>query len=277
MTGVAFGAGASWARRALMVGGAAALVLGGAARAEPPARGGPPPDGAATPDPMPQAQPQRIGLLFCGDSLAQGLFLTLAPVVRRHDSVRAINGTQHATGVTRGDEHDWVSVSRDLVARHRPQLVVFWIGANDFRPFVQRAQRARHQFGTPGFVEAYRHAVAEMAGAAVDAGAKAVWLGLPNMRDPQMAGAARTLNEIQQAGATSRGATFIPTWEATSDGEGRYLPVSLGQRPLPFRAEDGVHFTDHGYRRVAAMMFDRVAQGFPDLAAGLAAPRRDLA
>jgi hypothetical protein len=217
-----------------------------------------------------RAAPERVSLMLCGDSLAQGLFLTLNPTLRRRDTVRITNGTQHATGLTRGDEHDWPVVTRDLVARHQPHLVVFWIGANDFRPMVVREQRSRFGFGTPGFTEHYTRRVGEMVTAVVGTGGRAVWLGLPNMRDAQFAGAARSLNEMQQAAATAAGAVFVPTWQATSDAQGRYIAtVDQDRGPRSLRAEDGVHFTDLGYRRIASLAFDTAAGSFPELATGL--------
>jgi len=229
------------------------------------------PEATATPPaadaPPAPAAPRRVDLLFCGDSLAQGMFLTLQPALRRRETLRIINGTLHATGVTRGDEYDWTAVSRDLVARHRPHLVVFWIGANDFRPLVVRALRARHAFGSAGFADLYGQRVAEMVGNAVQGGARAIWLGLPNMRETQFAGAVRQLNTIQQTAAEGAGALFLPTWDATSDEQGRYMPaLALERATHSLRAEDGVHFTHFGYRRIATLLFDAAGERFPDLA-----------
>ncbi|OYW10656.1 MAG: hypothetical protein B7Z53_00420, partial [Rhodospirillales bacterium 12-71-4] len=195
---------------------------------------------------------------------------SLHPVLRRRPTPRLVNGTLHATGVTRTDEHDWRSVTHDLVALHQPQLVVFWIGANDFRPLVVREERARHRFGTTGYAEHYTRRVMEMAGHATQSGARAIWLGLPNMREAQFAGAVRQLNAIQQAAAETAGAVWVDTWEATSDAEGRYLPaVGEPSAARTFRAEDGVHFTGWGYLRIGSLLFDQAAAHFPDLAPGL--------
>jgi hypothetical protein len=249
-------------RRAILA-GACALLPASRGRAERPT--GDAPAAPATP-----AVPDKVNLMFCGDSLAQGLYLTLYPLLRRRDTLRVVNGTQHATGLTRSDEHDWPAVARDLVGRHRPNLVVFWIGANDFRPLVLRETRSRFQFGTPAFAEHYARRAGEMVAAATAANARSIWLGLPNMRDAQFANAARTLNEIQEAGSTAAGAVFIPTWETTSDPQGRYLPAVVQERgPRQMRAEDGVHFTDFGYRRVAGLVFEAVSSRFPELALGL--------
>ncbi len=95
--------------------------------------------------------PERVNLLFCGDSLAQGMFLALNGQLRRRETVRVTNGTLHTTGVTRSDEPDWPGVTRDLVGRHWPNLIIFWVGANDFWPPVVREIRSRHAFGTQAF------------------------------------------------------------------------------------------------------------------------------
>lgn len=248
-------------RRSLVYGAIALVSSGSLALAQP----------AILPGLLPDRPvPERVNLLFCGDSLAQGMFLALNGQLRRRESLRIANGTLHATGVTRSDEHDWPSVTRDLVSRHRPNLTIFWVGANDFRPLVVRETRSRHAFGTQGFADGYGRRVGEMVTRAVEAESRVVWFGLPNVREPQFAGAVRQLNEIQQNAAIAAGAVWIPTWDATSDPQGRFKSsVSLERGARGFRAEDGVHFTDWGYRRIAALFFDEVDNIFPELAPGL--------
>ena len=221
--------------------------------------------------PLPERPtPERVNLLFCGDSLAQGMFLSLNGLLRRREGLRVTNGTLHATGVTRSDEHDWPSVSRELVARHRPNLVFFWVGANDFRPLVERETRSRHAFGTQAFADGYGRRVGEMVAGAVQGGARVVWFGLPNMREGRFAHAVRQLNEIQQIASVAAGAVWVPTWDATSDPQGRFMPsVQLERGARGLRAEDGVHFTEWGYRRMASLFFDEAENVFPELAPGL--------
>lgn len=228
-------------------------------------------DVAAKPDPAPASAPAgRLRIQFFGDSLAQGLFLTTSPLLRRRDELRVLNGTRHATGLTRSDEHDWPAVIQASLARDPAQVVVVWIGANDFRPFVDRAARARYQFGTPGFFDAYRGAVATITQAATERGCALGWLGLPNMRDERFAAAAARLNTVMREGAEDRGGIFIPTWAATSDEQGRFrasLTTDRAERRL--RADDGVHFSDVGYRLMARLAFDQLAAQNPAMAGPL--------
>jgi len=207
-------------------------------------------------------------IAFGGDSLAQGLFLTLTPVMRRDEGVRLINGTRHATGLTRSDEHDWPVVLRTLVAQQRPNLLVVWIGANDFRPFVDREARQRLAFGTEGFAQAYGSRVRRITEDSLAAGTPVAWIGLPNMRESQFANAVRTLNDIQENAAREAGAVWIPTWEATSDEQGRFrAALGVDQQSRRLRAEDGVHFSDLGYRRIAGLAFEQIAEADPDVGA----------
>lgn len=229
--------------------------------------------GAQLPAPplAPAASAGRVKIQLFGDSLAQGLFLTANPLLRRRDELRLVNGTRHATGLTRSDEHDWVATIRQSLEREPAQVVIVWIGANDFRPFVDRAARVRHQFGTQGFQDAYRNSVATIAAAARDVGAELGWIGLPNMRDGQFAAAAQRLNEVMQQGTETSGGLFIPTWGATSDEAGRFRhSVSSSDRlERRLRADDGVHFSDLGYRLMARLAFDALAAHRPALANAL--------
>ncbi len=207
---------------------------------------------------------EALRIAFGGDSLAQGMFLALAPVMRHQDGVRLINGTRHATGLTRTDDYDWPTVLRTLVAQQTPDLLVVWIGANDFRPLVDREARTRLQFGSEAFANAYGARVRRITEDAIQGGAKVAWIGLPNMRESQFANAVRTLNDIQAHAAREAGAVWIPTWEATSDEQGRFR-AALGAEQRRFRAEDGVHFSDMGYRRIAGLAFDQIAEAAPDI------------
>ena len=223
---------------------------------------------APPPAPPGPGLPSRVNIQFFGDSLAQGLWLTTHPLLRRREDLRALNGTRHATGLTRSDEHDWVATVQQTRAREAAQVVIVWIGANDFRPFVDRTARARFQFGTPEFFEAYRRAVETITRASVSTRGQVAWLGLPNMRDGQFAAAARRLNHSIQAGTEAGGGQYVSTWEATSDEAGRFRAsvADAERRERRLRADDGVHFSDLGYRLMARLAFDRLAATGPELA-----------
>ncbi|MCO6418827.1 GDSL-type esterase/lipase family protein [Siccirubricoccus sp. KC 17139] len=229
--------------------------------------------------PSPQDGAGGLTILFCGDSLAQGLYLASLPALRRQRELKLVNGTRHATGLTRADEYDWVEAVREAATRTRPHLMVAWIGANDFRPMVDRATRRRFPFGSPAYAEAYAARVAAMAEHARASGAVVAWLGLPNMREPGFAQFARQLNEIQERGARAGGALWVPSWDATSDPEGQFRASLAGTDRVErrLRADDGVHFSELGYRAIAKLAFTAVAVETPVLALPLAAAGAALA
>jgi hypothetical protein len=227
--------------------------------------------------------PRRLNIQYFGDSLAQGLWLSTHPLLRRREHLRALNGTRHATGLTRSDEHDWISVVQQTREREPAECVIVWIGANDFRPFVDRAARARFAFGSAEFQDAYRRSVEAITRTAIstpnNAGGQVGWLGLPNMRDPRFADAARRLNDAIQEGTEAAGGLYIPTWEATSDEEGRFR-ISIAdaeRRERRLRADDGVHFSDLGYRMMARLAFEKLGEAVPSMAAQFQAARDAVA
>jgi len=136
------------------------------------------------------------------------------------------------------------------------------------RPFADRAARARYQFGSPAFLDAYRQSVAATGEAARHAGAALRWIGLPSMRDGQFAAAAQRLNDVMQHGTEAAGGLFIPTGAATSDEAGRFRhSISTADRlERRLRADDGVHFSDLGYRLMARLASDGLANHRPALA-----------
>jgi hypothetical protein len=225
-----------------------------------------------------QDTPGPLTILYCGDSLAQGLYLSTQPPLRRRANLRLVNGTRHATGLTRSDDFDWVAAVRENVERSRPGLMVGWIGANDFRSLVDRATGRRFQFGSAGFAEAYGGRMAAMTEIAHAAGAAVAWIGLPNMRSASWAEAARRLNEIQAQAAQDAGALWLPTWDATSDSAGLFRPSIPGadRAEHRFRADDGVHFSDLGYRRIALLAFAGIAAEIPEFAPPLTAASETL-
>lgn len=221
-----------------------------------------------------------LTILFCGDSLAQGLYLHSLPALRRVPEVRLVNATRHATGLARSDEHDWTVAVAEAVARSEPDITVMWIGANDFRTFADRATRARHLFGTPGFDAAYGAKVASIAGMPAFEERLLVWIGLPNMRDRQFAGGARRLNGLFEAAVRGAGGRrhFVDIWAATSTPEGEFRVGVPGPDRIErrLRAEDGAHFSDVGYRAVGALALRDLAPSDDQLAARLDAARAAL-
>jgi len=130
--------------------------------------------------------------------------------------------------------YDWEAQIRDVAAQD-PDVVVFMIGAND--------AQSGHS------LDDYRAKVRTMMDAIDREGRYVVWVGQPNMADPERAAEVRKLNGIFRAEARGREwVRYVDTWDATSAPGGAYSQSVTGGDGAPrvIRSDDGLHFTPEG-------------------------------
>jgi hypothetical protein len=136
--------------------------------------------------------------------------------------------------------------------------VVVFIGANDPQNFVDGSTSL--SYGTPAWNAAYAKRVGDFMAAAVGAGARMLWIGMPPMADPTLNAEMENLNSIDQGQATLHpGVTYFPSWSVLANPEGQfaaYLPDASGNE-VQVREPDGTHITEPGAQRLsqAALAF----------------------
>jgi len=225
----------------------------------------------ASPTPAPAAPPRPLNLLIIGDSLAQGLALTLMGMARRYAALRITNETMHATGFALYHQFNWETKVDEVLRRQRFDAAVMWIGLNDFRPLVDLETRARYDFNTAAFNQLYASRIDALIQRIERDQIPLFWLGLPLIRHEQNDRAMRRANEMQRDRVVAAGETWIDTVPITSP-ERTFTPFLndpvRGQQRI--RAEDGSHFTELGYQLVAATLLDAVVARIPDLAPAVA-------
>lgn len=147
---------------------------------------------------------------------------------------------QISSGLLTPQRFDWAAfVTREMAAR-TPDVAVIMLGANDAYA------------GMP--LDLYRRRVGELMDAMYAPARYVVWVGEPNMGRADLVAAIPAINRIFAEEASRRPwVTYVDTWLLTSDAAGRYqqyLP-DAGGAPVQIRADDGVHFTPAGGRRLA--------------------------
>jgi len=93
-----------------------------------------------------------------------------------------------------------------------------------------------------------------------------VWVGQPNMgpNRPDLQARVPALNAIFQEEAGKRpGVLYVDIWSLTSDANGAYAPFLPNEdgSVVLIRANDGVHFTPEGGRRLAVAVMNAIVAG----------------
>ncbi len=210
-------------------------------------------------------------VLLVGDSLLAGS-LTSA-IVRRlttDSRFRVVQALQSATGLSRADVFDWMSVAPALVDREKPSFVVCSFGANDAVAIGQGD--ALLDFGENEWRAAYRARVRQMMITLAGKGAQVLWLGLPPMRDRRFNERTASLNRLFAAAArTVAGVEYLELKMLVSNPDGDFSTFGNDSsgRFIRMRLDDGVHYAPAGARLVSRWVVDwlrersRAASGTP--------------
>jgi hypothetical protein len=203
-----------------------------------------------------------VTIVVFGDSLAEGLWGSLYRHFARERGVRIVNAAKASTGFN-ADSYD-AGLDRFL-ERGQIDLLIVQTGANDRQRALALDGRGTAHFGTPRWFDFYSQRLNYFFARVQQRRIPVLWVGLPVMRDAPFDRGMRLISRLQQAHAERHGATFLELTGLTADDEGFFLEKVAGAngRQRRFRHEDGVHFWEFGYDRVAAHVLSTIRTRFP--------------
>lgn len=227
------------------------------------------PGGQAAPaESSSEIEPLSTTVLLLGDSMMAGsLGSAIAQSLGREPKPRLVRAVQTATGLSRPDVFDWMTVLPPLLERDKPRLVICSLGANDASDMWQ--VNGVLEFGRPGWRSAYTARVKAMMQALTAGGARVLWLGLPPMR--VFSDRARSLNKIfAQAASGVPGVEYLDVEMLVSrNGEYATFLKNPDGRFVRVRMEDGVHYAPAGGKLISRWLVDWIYER----RAGLGMPR----
>ncbi len=209
-----------------------------------------------------------------GEDLAEGLRLNLAG----EPDVTILNRTHPPYGLSEDQTFAWTTVVQTLFASQTPvDAVVIMLGVNDRRPLRDGA--ATVQPDAPRWAEVYGDRVQALAAAIRAKGVPVTWVGLPITGDEDTSAGFSALNEIVRDRSVKGGATYVDSWDAFVNEDGKYSQVGpdVNGRVVRLRMADNFDLTRAGARKLASFVEpelrrdrDRSAPAAP--AAGLVIP-----
>lgn len=206
--------------------------------------------------------PVRIVVL--GDSLGEGLWASLFRRFARAKGVQIINAARASTGFNATPYEDEVEA---MLRRGRIDLLIVQTGGNDRQRVLALDGKGFAHFGTPEWFTLYGQRLSYFLARVQQRRIPLLWVGLPVMRHRPYDEGMRIITRMHQEHAERHGAVFVDIVRYTAGEEGEFvelLTVPPG-RVRRFRHEDGVHFWEFGYDRVAAHVADVIRSRFPGL------------
>ena len=193
----------------------------------------------------------RYRLYVFGDSLGDGIWAGLYRAFRPDRNVDVVKKSRVSTGFVRVDYFDWNARLRSIAKAEKFHIAVIMVGANDMQPI--RVKRKWHKVDSEGWRDIYGKRIDAFIKRLKDTHAAVYWVGLPVMRSTKHNAAMQVMNEIFREKAFVNGVKFIDTWNGFADQFGRYSAFGpdLSGQVRRLRADDGVHFTIKGYRKLA--------------------------
>ena len=132
---------------------------------------------ASAPEPLTQAPPMRYHIMMVGDSLMEDLGPRTHRAFMKRKGVDFVICAKFSTGLCRPDYFDWPAHLRAQVAKQKPDLVVFFMGANDGMPIREKGKVV--SLGGDTWREAYMRKMDEVVSIVREVGAEVIWVELP--------------------------------------------------------------------------------------------------
>ena len=217
----------------------------------------------ARPQPSPPAvggetPPMRCRILMLGDSLMEDLGPLTHRNMRDRKGLEFIISAKYSTGLCRPDYFNWPEHMQEVVRKYSPDLVIFFMGANDGMP-IREGNRLIPTGGHAWRI-AYEAKMAELVGIARSVGADIIWVELPAVGGRYN----KLLHQTQIAQRSfceSHGITTLRTDPFLSGEWGRFEPYGDYHGSYTrLRTKDQTHFTRPGNLKVLEHLLPIVEQ-----------------
>ncbi len=194
---------------------------------------------------------KKINLMVLGDSLGDGIWSGLYNAFRKDKNIKVIRKSKPSTGFVRLDYYDWNAKLGQILKRTRVDVAVVMVGANDRQTIITKTGRFRP--GSKRWREVYASRVDRFIKQLKNRKVKIYWVGLPITRKKRFTAHMKMLNEIFSERAAANNIVFVNIWKDFTTANGRYSAngKDINGRMRKLRANDGVHFTRRGYRKLA--------------------------
>lgn len=199
-----------------------------------------------------------------GDFFADGLEAGLKEAFLESSSVIVDGQNEASSGLVRDDHFNWPAFLSGWLAdpEKTTDLAVIMIGANDRQNLSDES--GEHQARSERWRELYAERIDAIIELFDDRGVPLYWVSLPPVASGRLNQDYAYFNELYRERAYRHGIQFVDIWNSFVDEAGNYTatgPDINGER-RQLRAEDGLHFTSAGNRKLAHFVAREIRRDF---------------
>jgi hypothetical protein len=154
-----------------------------------------------------------------------------------------------------------VRLSQTMAGSPPPEVVVLFLGANDFDNIRLEGQTLSMQ--TPAWQAEYSRRAGELMDEVGEGGASLYWVGMPVVRDARRNATVADANAaVTEAAATRPWVHFVDIWTLFADPQGRFATFRPGPggEVTRVRQDDGIHLTRPATNWVAALVYEAIRE-----------------
>ncbi len=201
-----------------------------------------------------------VKVLLVGDSMMLvGFGPALENSLLKYNGVSVVREGAYSTGLNRIDYYDWFTKTDELIALHKPDILVVMFGGNDGQGIIDKNKKS-YTFGAEGWAEVYRERVNVYLTRTSSKVKKIYWVGHPITGNDDFLNKFLAMNPIYQSEcAKFPNAVFVDSWKRFAvNGEFRQsIPDDNGLWQIA-KQSDGVHVTDFGGRILSGLVINEV-------------------
>lgn len=204
-----------------------------------------------------------IRILLTGDSLMEGLGPQMKEALDGYKNITLIPIGKKSTGLSRPDFYNWPAVLEANLKKHRPNIVIMWVGTNDPQNI-----HGMKGLGDPCSIEwqkAYYGKLMEIVQLTHRYRAKLIFMGPPVMAKEPLNSQLIVINKIMRWTSRRNRAEFLDTRIILADTRGKYRHKSIlsNGKTAPLRTPDKIHITAHGNNLVMDRLLPYVGKYIP--------------
>jgi len=205
--------------------------------------------------------PLRVFIM--GDSMVAD---SLSPVFRRiienNPALVYEKKSRYSSGLTRPDYYNWPAEINEHYKSASYDLVIVMLGMNDAQDMPIDTKSC--YYGSDQWFAIYKARVAEFITLLLTSCRRVYWLGMPPMRGSLYNSRMEQLNQIyKDVCANYPASRFIRTAELVTNTDRKYIShLTLNNKQVKVRSDDGKHFTQAGAALVLAEVMKMIDEDF---------------